>query len=236
MSPLRLTLAACFALLASPLAAVELLLPGDYHGDEIAAQDGDTWFALVEDARGATRLEPRHVGIEAVNDPVLDDETGTTGKRVGAGQDDVLFYLRDLPGLASGRVAEAYSGRGDPLSLTGLDRDFVLFGRRAGRLHFDCRGDGAVRDCTLVLEHDGRRQVLGQWSGDASAGESQLMLGSDAWPHLRWAGDVDRDGKLDLLIDMTDHYNVSAPTLFLSSQAAAGELVGAAAELRSVGC
>lgn len=236
MSSFRLVLAACFALFASPLAAVELLLPGDYHGDEIAAQDGDVWFALVEDAQGATRLEPRHVGIEAINDPVLDDDTGTTGKRVGAGQDDVLFYLRDLPGLASGRVAEAYSGRGDPLSLAGLDRDFMLFGRRAGHLSFDCRGDTAIRDCALVLVHEGRRQVLGHWSGDASAGESQLMLGSEAWPHLRWAGDIDRDGRLDLLIDMTDHYNVSAPTLFLSSQAKAGELVGAAAVLHSVGC
>ena len=236
MSPLRLALAACFALVATPLAAVELLLPGDYHGDEIAAQDGESWFALVQDAQGATRLEPRRVGIEAVNDPVLDDENGASGKRVGADQDDVLFYLRGLSGLASGRVATAYSGRGDPLSLAGLDQDFVLFGRRAGRLHFDCRGETAMRDCALVLDQDGRSQVLGRWSGDASAGDSQLMLGSDAWPHLRWAGDVDRDGRLDLLIDMTDHYNVSAPTLFLSSQAAPGELVGAAAELRSVGC
>lgn len=236
MSSPRLALAACFALFATNLAATELLLPGNYHGDEIAARDGETWFALVQDDAGGTRLEPRHVGIDAVHDPVLDDDSGASGKQVGAGQDDVLFYLREMPGLASGRIATAYSGRGDPLSLTGLDRDFMLYARQAGRLHFDCLGDGAARNCALVLEHDGRRQVLGRWQGDASAGESQLMLASEAWPHLRWAGDVDRDGKLDLLIDMTDHYNVSAPTLFLSSQAAAGELVGAAAELRSVGC
>lgn len=236
MSLARFALVACCSLVAARVAATDLLLPGDYHGDEIAAEDGTTWFALVQDDHGGARLEPRRVSIESVNDPVLDAEDGATGKRVGAGQDDVLFYVRDLPGVASGPVATAYAGRGDPLSLAGLDRGFLLFDRDAGRLRLDCSGVNDARDCVLVLSHDGRQQALGHWSADAAAGDSQIMLGSDAWPHLRWAGDIDRDGRLDLLIDMTDHYNVSAPTLFLSTQAKDGELVGAAAELRSVGC
>ena len=236
MSLARFALVACCSLVAARVAATDLLLPGDYHGDEIAAEDGTTWFALVQDDHGGARLEPRRVGIESVNDPVLDAEDGATGKRVGAGQDDVLFYVRDLPGVASGPVATAYAGRGDPLSLAGLDRGFLLFDRDAGRLRLDCSGVNDARDCVLVLSHDGRQQALGHWSADAAAGDSQITLGSDAWPHLRWAGDIDRDGRLDLLIDMTDHYNVSAPTLFLSTQAKDGELVGAAAELRSVGC
>lgn len=236
MFPLRLVFAVCCSLSAARSGATELLLPGDYHGDEISAEDGSTWFALIQDEHGGARLEPRRVGIESVNDPVLDGDDGATGKRVGAGQDDVLFYLRDLPDAAFGPVATAYAGRGDPLSLAGLDHRFLLFERSAGRLRLDCTGTDAARDCALVLSHEGREQVLGRWPADISAGESQLMLGDDAWPHLRWAGDIDRDGRLDLLIDMTDHYNVSAPTLFLSTQAANGELVRAAAELRSVGC
>ena len=236
MSLARFALVACCSLVAARVAATDLLLPGDYHGDEIAAEDGTTWFALVQDDHGGARLEPRRVSIESVNDPVLDAEDGATGKRVGAGQDDVLFYVRDLPGVASGPVATAYAGRGDPLSLAGLDRGFLLFDRDAGRLRLDCTGTDDTRVCVLVLSHDGRQQALGHWSADAAAGDSQITLGSDAWPHLRWAGDIDRDGRLDLLIDMTDHYNVSAPTLFLSTQAKDGELVGAAAELRSVGC
>lgn len=236
MSPLRLALAACFALFVTPVVAVDLLLPGQYHGDEVSAQDGETWFALVVDEQGGTRLEPRPVGIEAINDVVLDDENGTTGKRVGAGQDDVLFYLRDLPALAAGAVATAYSGRGDPMSLVGLDHAFSLNESPAGRLHLDCNDHPKLRDCTLFLDHDGRSQVLGRWQANVAAGESQMMLGSDAWPHVIWAGDLDRDGRLDLLIDVTDHYNVSAPTLFLSSQAKPGERVGEAAVLRSVGC
>ena len=39
-----------------------------------------------------------------------------------------------------------------------------------------------------------------------------------------------------LLFDVTDHYNLSAPTLFLSGAAGEGELVRAVAEQRSTGC
>ena len=56
------------------------------------------------------------------------------------------------------------------------------------------------------------------------------------YPALLWAGDLDRDRKLDLLINATNHYNVTHPMLFLSSQAEEGRLVEAVAELRSVGC
>ena len=44
------------------------------------------------------------------------------------------------------------------------------------------------------------------------------------------------DGVLDLLYDRSDHYNVAAPTLFLSGAAAADELVHPVAEQRTTGC
>ena len=53
---------------------------------------------------------------------------------------------------------------------------------------------------------------------------------------ILWAGDIDRDGRLDLLIDMSNHYNVSAPTLFLSSHAGKGQLVARVASLGLSGC
>ena len=56
------------------------------------------------------------------------------------------------------------------------------------------------------------------------------------YPALLWAGDLDRDREIDLLINATNHYNVTHPMLFLSSQAEEGRLVEAVAELRSVGC
>ena len=43
--------------------------------------------------------------------------------------------------------------------------------------------------------------------------------------YLLWAGDLDRDGQLDMLIDTVCDYNASGPMLFLSSLAEDGDLL-----------
>lgn len=224
------------ALAGANVGASELLLPGDYHGDEVSARDQEVWLAVVHGTNSQTRIEPRPIDIDAVNDPVLDDVDGASGKRVGAQHDDVLFYVRDVPGATPGAVTSALVAHGEPRSIDlGLDHVFILDRRPVGRLWLDCVGDPAQSRCALKLARNGREQTLATWSAQRQ-GEGTVLLGNDAWPHLRWAGDLDRDGQIDLLIDTSDHYNVSQPTLFLSTQAKADELVGKAAVLRSVGC
>lgn len=234
----RAVLALPAALLCTALGATELLLPGDYHGDEVSARDQEIWLTLVLDADGHTRLEPRPIEIDAIHDAVLDELDAATGKRVGAGSDDALFHVRDIAGATAGEIASAYIAGGEPLALAPqFERGFELAGRDAGRLRLDCAAAAADASstCTLLLQLGKRSQTLATWQAQART-PGPWMLGNDAYPHLRWAGDLDRDGRLDLLIDVSDHYNVSQPTLFLSSQARDDELVHQAAELRSVGC
>ncbi|MBI5473826.1 MAG: hypothetical protein HY961_15930 [Ignavibacteriae bacterium] len=83
-----------------------------------------------------------------------------------------------------------------------------------------------IENYKVILYSDQRRQTI------LNRARSYL----DGSPTLRWAGDLDRDGRLDLLMDLTNHYNVSEPTLFLSSRAAANELVKKVASHRQVGC
>ena len=90
MSLPRFVLVACCSLIAARGAATDLLLPGDYHGDEITAEDGTTWFALVQDEHGGARLEARRVGIEflpiaptAPTAPTSATETPATGRLAG---------------------------------------------------------------------------------------------------------------------------------------------------------
>ena len=59
---------------------------------------------------------------------------------------------------------------------------------------------------------------------------------NDAYPTLLWAGDMDRDGKIDLLLDITNHYASSNYVLFLSSAADASHLVTEVAHFRSGSC
>jgi hypothetical protein len=54
--------------------------------------------------------------------------------------------------------------------------------------------------------------------------------------NLLWIGDLDGDGKIDLLIDTSNHYNATILTLYLSSEADAGEVVRVVGFHKSVGC
>ena len=48
----------------------------------------------------------------------------------------------------------------------------------------------------------------------------------DAYPRVIWAGDLDRDGKIDLFMNSARHYQIIEYTLFLSSAAKDEEIVG----------
>jgi hypothetical protein len=99
----------------------------------------------------------------------------------------------------------------------------VVSGEKAGS-----SGGIGTDDASLALRSNGSSQVLYSLRG---SGEP-----TEAWWYLLWAGDLDRDGKLDLLVTVSDHYNVAEQVLFLSSAAGAGGLVGEVARLRTTGC
>ena len=67
--------------------------------------------------------------------------------------------------------------------------------------------------------------------GDTVLAELPVNRLHDSGAGLLWAGDLDRDGRLDLLLDLSEHYNMSLPTLFLSSAAADSDLVAPVARL-----
>jgi hypothetical protein len=55
-------------------------------------------------------------------------------------------------------------------------------------------------------------------------------------PHyyIEWAGDLDRDGRLDLAVNLSRKYSLHPHRLLLSSAAAPGQLVGDVALFETV--
>ena len=212
--------------------------PGQFHGDEPVARDGERWLALRLDA-GAARLAPAVLSVRPVEDLLLDAPGQRSGRLVSSPDaDQVVAYVRG-PALRAGTVHAATGGTGTPLAVHAPVA--FAFDGRAWRLEARCEPTGPVDpgmpslDCRLVLATDGREQALARMAGYRDAA-GRPALGDDAAPRLLFAGDLDRDGRADVLVDLTDHYNVSRPTLFLSSQALPGALVGQVAQYQSVGC
>jgi hypothetical protein len=65
---------------------------------------------------------------------------------------------------------------------------------------------------------------------------SQKGEGDDPHWDVYWAGDLDRDGELDLLVAFSDKYSAYPYVLLLSSRAKAGEMVGEAAHFFHAAC
>ena len=235
----------CGGLAASAAASLGYGLqpPGNFHGGEAVARNGERWLALRVRGDEAELVSVR-VAVKRVHDEILDSEGETTGEAVSAiGLDDATMLLRG-PGLRSGTVAQAAvvnlsSEHGFPTHRLSLGPHEY---RIATRCTDDDRnallepGASSTYTCTIDLIDGQRRQSLVSLAAYRESGDARIHLGDDASPHLIFAGDLDRDGRLDLLFDTTDHYNLGRPVLFLSGAAGRGELLHAVATHEATGC
>lgn len=187
----------------------QFLVPGSYHGGEAPAEPGQGWLAL-DVVGGRWHLVPAKVRAERVHDPVTDgSEDEKTGILVASDRPAALVLLR-LPRLRAGKVdTPDMKFRGPPRALRQGAALDIAFKSERWRL--------AVENETIVLMRGAQRQPL--------AGIGVSADQSSDWSHsatLLWAGDLDGDGALDLVIGH-ETYNNGGTCLYLSSAARAGE-------------
>jgi hypothetical protein len=175
-----------------PVANPQLLVPGRFDGDEIPVDAEGSWMALVE-RDGDFFLEAVHVGVTA--------STVVTALPVTA-------LLRGVAGLAPGAVTTY-------LSATPLHDALKV---RAGdaSIGMNCGPDpnpgtqGYLAKCPLTVEQGGRSRVLYDypaWINDD--GSLRYQWDSLEPLLLLWAGDLDGDGGLDVLMETRPNYNVT---------------------------
>lgn len=202
-----------------PSARWQLLDHGTYHGNEAPSAPGTGWLALTA-VGGVWRLEPTVVRATQVHDVVLDEEDQKTGLEISSNYSDSLALLR-LPGLKAGKVdTPNMKFKGTPRTISTGDRPL--------RLSF--KGDDYVItavDSEIYLQSGEQKTLL----PNLSAGGSE----SDDSTSLLWAGDLDGDGKLDLLFAYSG-YNNGGICLYMSVGAGNAALVKQVACHGGVGC
>jgi hypothetical protein len=196
----------------SAFAQYAVLSPGLQSGDakKLGAKG---WLGLWPQ-----KLAPVQVTFEAARHPIDDDGKPESVKtaidvKVSAGETEPPLML--LRGLAAREL--------QPLSESNVSLAQV--------------GDvnvGAMSLRTEALGARGHRLVL-------MSGEVKQTLfehaesDTEGWL-LRWAGDLDGDGKPDFLIDADKHYAQQTTRLLLSSKAKRGQLVREIARRTASGC
>jgi hypothetical protein len=181
---------------------------GAYHRGEVPFRDGDEVLALCQDQLVATKVK-----IVRVTDPVSELPGKKTAMMVSVPGCPKASFVFAVPGLAAGPISAV------PLQSPRVAGEGVILalGKRTHRLSVR-QSEGAMVSVFFL---------------------DQTPLGTTATEEkddrLLWAGDLDNDGEIDLIVNLSGNYNSSAATLFLSSAGAPGRPARVAMQV-TTGC
>lgn len=206
---------------------------GIFRQSEVLARSGERWLGLYT-IYHATKLEVITAKVTRLRSRSYPGDENDA--RVSFGQPRLpIFAVKDAPGLKPGFVVTVYP---QDSWLRVAESESVVSGYRQA---FELRGNrymlrastGVTEDGTetavLVLEHDGRSQVIQQIYHVPTDGK-------DIFGTLVWAGDLDGDNQLDLYFDEYNEKGAFVVGLYLSSAANNGELVKQVATFVAAGC
>jgi hypothetical protein len=178
------------------------------------------------------------VHVERVWDAIVDEPGAKTGKKITIpGGNDGVFLFRGIPSIRP-RSVETIC----PIQTLKPNApvDLVLSTGRSYRLTLMCSQPESSEEwqrsaASLVLQCGDQRQVLGTYQASYEKG-AFVGVGQEGEIRVLWAGDLNGDGALDFIIDLTDHYNMALPTLFLGTKKGAKDLATKSAQQRTLGC
>lgn len=209
-----------------------ILTTGSFHADEVQNTDAKkNWMGIFKSDSGYY-LAAANIQLERTNDAVVDEDGEKTGWEVKTDHpDSVILLIGGLDFLRERPVPEVSLSRdqlqpGDSLAFQFSGVSYVL---HATGDKTSSNGESQVENYKLYLSaiKEGHRTT-------------ELLTAQpnfdDNMIKILFAGDIDGDGQLDLLIDTSWHYNVTAPTLYLSKPSETGHLLKVTGKHSSVGC
>ncbi|MBE8727881.1 hypothetical protein [Flavobacterium hungaricum] len=214
---------------------IPILNLGVFHRGEVDPDlEKKTWFGLFKNHDNYTFLKT-NIAIKSAYDPVLDeDESEHTGWEVSVAEKDTCVILIEKYPYFIDKKVEAvklpekiypqgnfefqFLGVQYILSATGKKKkeseDSDAFVLSDYKLYLTANSNGKATKTLLVEKKNFDDQII----------------------KIIFAGDIDGDSKLDLIIDTAAHYNVSSPTLYLSKEAGKEEVVRPVGVFTTVGC
>ncbi len=209
---------------------------GIYRESEVIAKTGENWLTLVE-RNGETSLVPAKAKVRRLDSTSWPgDEKDVRLSFTKSGYH--ILALRNVAGVLKGRVDTVYRQPSqEEIDRWGLDLSTMEVGSSskldlAAKRYILRASTGKTKDGTelavLVLTTETQEQVIS--SVPYARGEGNFV------GNLLWAGDLDRDGKLDLYFEPYNEKGGMGSQLFVSSHARPNELVKMVATFGVAGC
>jgi hypothetical protein len=199
-----------------------LILDEAYPEKQTAVLAARSWLGFFLDDKGAGRLAPVTVVMGPRSIGCSDEQfvVNITGDPSGA------LYALSSSALRPGSVISVRQSYPVSMSIPRENSEVALV---LGQRQYTLRRDGPKEDgadARMTLSDGRATQVLFPVSDFVDD------------PHftLHWAGDMDGDGRLDLITTFSEKYSVFPTRLWLSSAARDQQLVGVAASLQRNSC
>lgn len=214
----------------------KILTTGVFHEDEVwTGADKLKWFGLFYNQSNVYLAETKITALKVhdeISDYFEDDKTGWEIKTMN--QDTAYMLIAGLDFLKNRKIEPFNLPKhqlipGDSLQFNYLGVEYCIYAAGNKRKHDE---DGVwyeIWNYRLYLA----AKINNQWKKDLLVACPSF---DDAMIDLIFAGDIDGDGLLDLIIDTSNHYNGTTPTLFLTKPAEKGHLIKVVGEHDSVGC
>ncbi len=218
------------------LLQVKILTENTFHEDEIEANSiTKEWFGLFKN-KDNYRLSKTKIIAKRVYDVILDEkETDKTGWEITTtSKDTSLVLIESLPYLSERKIERydlpEYIQPNDTITFKYLNKEYKLFATGGKRKESEESEWYYVWNYKLYLT-----------SIVNGIEQTELLVAcsrfDDSMIRILFAGDIDGDEKLDLLLDTSNHYNASSPTLYLSKPAEEeNKIIKPVAIHTSVGC
>ncbi|MEM8901111.1 MAG: SH3 domain-containing protein [Bacteroidota bacterium] len=215
----------------SPPVPMEILVTGTFHGEDVPSNSASReWLGLFEGEEGfyVSYIEPK---LERVRDDMIDGEGEKTGWEVSTSREDKCILL--VAGMAVNEGKVDYYPVEDKSPLPGSSI-FIEGPKVPTSLYVT--GTVELVDYGLLMKDYALTLRSGKGAEDYTQSFLHIEHLEETRVEIIWSGDIDRDGKLDLLINISHHYNLYQPTLYLSSRAEKGKLLRRMASFRATGC
>ena len=204
---------------------------GEFHGEEVPSNvETLNWYGLFQED-GKSFLKKVNVKTKRVFDAIIDDEGEKTGCQISVENKENCIVLISGIKLNEGHIP-SYSVENKPP----IPGDTLTFNSPIPTTLYATGLKNKVSEEWHEIANL-KLMISAQINGTI---RTQNIIANgrfiDRIPTILWVGDLDGDEQLDFLIDTSNHYNVSSPSLFLSSKAAPGTLLKCVAEHETTGC
>lgn len=215
---------------------VRALTTGTFHSDEVWMNaDKEKWFGIFQNTTGFY-ITSTQLKIKRVRDEMFDESKNVkTGWEVKTtNKDTCIFLVESFPALSNRSIQSVPLPKkqiypGDTVKFQYLGIDYQLFATGGKKQNQDALNAVEVWNYKLYLS----ATIKGQLHKSLLAAQPNF---NDKMISVIFAGDIDGDGIVDLLIDNSNHYNATSPTLYLSKPAEKGEVLKPIGNHLTVGC